>query len=147
VQSQKLSHTITFSDLFISNFNLKPELYSFLFKTIGRVSQNQLCNYGQVSSPFVPSIDNECGRNNESLRARIILCLDFVDLSQRANRTDFFWFEFGSVRLFFLKAGLSSVRFDFIFEKPVRVRFGSSEFSKSRFEFGSVRFRSLIPSN
>ncbi len=44
---------------------------------------------------------------------------------QRANRTDFFWIEFGSVR------------FDFIFEKPVWFRFGSTEFSKSRFEFGS----------
>ncbi len=41
---------------------------------------------------------------------------------------------------FFLKAGSSSVRFDFIFEKSVRVRFGSTRFSKSRFEFGSVRF-------
>ncbi len=60
---------------------------------------------------------------------------------QRANRTDFFWFEFGSVRLFFLKAGSSSVRFDFIFEKPVRVRFGSIEFSKNRFEFGSDRHK------
>jgi hypothetical protein len=37
----------------------------------------------------------------------------------------------------FLK--ISSTQFDFSFEKLVRVRFGSSEFSKSRFEFGSVR--------
>ncbi len=41
-------------------------------------------------------------------------------------------------------SGSSSVRFDFIFEKPVRVRFGSTDFSKSRFKFGSVRFRSLL---
>jgi hypothetical protein len=31
---------------------------------------------------------------------------------QRANRTGFCWFEFGSVRLHFWKSGSSSVRFD-----------------------------------
>jgi hypothetical protein len=68
-------------------------------------------------------------------------------MDQRANRTDFFWFEFGSVRfvffskrrfefgsvrLHFWNTGSGSVRFDWIFKKLVRVR------------FGSVRFRSLL---
>jgi hypothetical protein len=53
-------------------------------------------------------------------------------------------FEFGSVRIHFLKASSGSVRFECISEKSVRVRFGSTAFSKSRFEFGSVHFRSLI---
>jgi len=66
---------------------------------------------------------------------------------QSPNRTDFCWFEFGSVRLHFLKFGSGSVRFELVFWEPVRVRFGSSFFSKTRFEFGSVRLYPLIYSS
>ena len=61
-------------------------------------------------------------------------------LHQRPNRTEFYRFEFGSVRLRFLESSSGSVRFGFIFGEPIRVRFGSSAFLKIRFEFGSVRF-------
>ena len=60
---------------------------------------------------------------------------------------------------YILKSSSGSVRFDSIFQKSVRVRFGSTPFFKNRFEFGSdrlepnrtvivrfgsVRFRSLL---
>ena len=40
-----------------------------------------------------------------------------------------------------LKTGSSSVRFDMGLEKSVRVRFGSTQIPKSRFEIGLVRLK------
>ena len=44
---------------------------------------------------------------------------------QSANRTDFFWFEFGSVWVHFSRVGSGSIRFEYTSKKSVRVRFGS----------------------
>jgi hypothetical protein len=60
--------------------------------------------------------------------------------SQSPKRTALLRFEFGSVRLVILKVGSGSVRFDRVFKKSIRVRFGSTAFSKWRFGFGSDRF-------
>ena len=48
--------------------------------------------------------------------------------------------RFGSSLFLKNRFGFGSVRFDYPFEKTVRVRFGSTSFLKSRFEFGSDRF-------
>ena len=66
---------------------------------------------------------------------------DFIEKDQyqsesESNRLFLDRVRFGS--FFFLKAGSSSVRFECIFKKSVRVRFGSSTFPKNRFEFGSI---------
>ena len=62
-----------------------------------------------------------------------------VHCNQRPNRTGFYRFEFGSVRLRFLESSSGSVRFDCISKRSVRVRFGSTAFPKDMFGFGSVR--------
>ena len=75
----------------------------------------------------------------------LIIIIQKNDLSvciakyQRPNRTGFYRFEFGSVRLRFLESSSGSVRFDCISKRSVRVRFGSTVFSKNQFGFGSVR--------
>jgi hypothetical protein len=51
--------------------------------------------------------------------------------NQRPNRTGFYRFEFGSVRLRFLESSSGSVRFGCISKTPVRVRFGSFSVSDS----------------
>ena len=47
--------------------------------------------------------------------------------------------EIGKTRTESRLTSSGSARFDRVFQKPVRVRFGSTEFSKSLFGFGSVR--------
>ena len=68
-----------------------------------------------------------------------IMSVEFKTVNQRPNRTGFYRFEFGSVRLRFLESSSGSVRFDCISKRSVRVRFGSTVFSKNQFGFGSVR--------
>ena len=52
--------------------------------------------------------------------------------------------EMGKTRIESRSTDSGSARFDRVFQKPVRVRFGSTEFSKSLFGFGSVRFDSAF---
>ena len=61
-------------------------------------------------------------RREESRKHKLSACL-LVCPHQRPNRTGFYWFKFGSVRLDFWKISSGSGRFDSIFEKSVRVRF------------------------
>jgi hypothetical protein len=66
MQSKIFSAQLLLVTIFL-NFNLKPQLDSFLLKMLDRVSQNQLCKYKHMNPYFVLRLDTKCDKNNGSL--------------------------------------------------------------------------------